>query len=336
MVIGHGNDKYQYKDIEVDFSSNIPGGIDHEDLFAYLSQTLRQVEDYPSPDAAPLAEALAFRLMIQKDEIAVTNGATEAIYLTAQAFRGSRSAILIPTFSEYEDACILHGHTVKHIFSLEEMPSDVQMVWMCNPNNPTGSVVPRDTLLPFIEKHADVLFVIDQSYESLTPYPLLTASEANALPNVILIHSMTKEYAIPGLRIGYLTANASLMRQIASQRMPWSVNQVAINAGLFLLRQYDESPFCLEELLEERAYMAGQLAAMGGFEPWPSETNFLLVQLRTGKAPALKRWLAEEHHLLIRDASNFAGLDDRFFRIAVQEPEENERLLDALEEWIQL
>lgn len=334
MVIGHGNDKYQYKEIEVDFSSNIPGGIDHEDLFQHLSQTLRQVEDYPSPDASPLAEALAGRLMIQQNEIAVTNGATEAIYLTAQAFKGSNSAILIPTFSEYEDACILHGHTVKHIFSLDDMPRNVQMLWLCNPNNPTGNVIPRDTIRSFIEKHNNILFVIDQSYESLTPHALLSSPEAVTLPNVILIHSMTKEYAIPGLRIGYLTANSSLLRQIASQRMPWSVNQVAINAGLFLLKQYNDSPFYLDDLIEERAYLARQLAAMGGFDPWPSETNFLLVQLRIGKSKALKKWLAEQHHLLIRDCSNFAGLDDRFFRIAVQKPEENERLLDALETWI--
>lgn len=336
MVIGHGNDKYLYKDIRIDFSSNIPGGLDHKELFHHLGESLPQVLDYPSPDAAPLAEALSMRLGLRIDEICVTNGATEAIYLTAQAFRGCRSAVLIPTFSEYEDACVLHQHQVKHIFALNDIPNDVQLVWLCNPNNPTGTAIARDDLKACIEKHANTIFVIDQSYESLTPEPMLTCAEAIEMPNVILLHSMTKEYAIPGLRIGYLTAHAALTQKIACQRMPWSVNQVAINAGLFLLSQYADSPFDLNYLMEERAYVAQQLQQIGGMEVWPSKTNFLLVQLRVGKAPALKAWLANEHHILIRDCSNFAGLDDRFFRIAMQEQEENEQLLCALEEWIQL
>lgn len=336
MVKGHGNDKYNYRNIEIDFSSNIPGGLNHEELFRHLSNTLPQVMDYPSPDAAPLAEALAMRLGVQNDEICVTNGATEAIYLTAQAFGGCRSAVLVPTFSEYEDACTLHKHEVKHIFSLDEIPSGVQLVWLCNPNNPTGEIVEVDKLKSYIEQYSDVIFVIDQSYESLVEEPLLTCREAADMPNVILLHSMTKEYAIPGLRIGYLTAHAALIQRIALQRMPWSVNQVAINAGLFLLKQYNGSPFDLDYLLGERTYVAEQIMRIGGMEVWPSRTNFLLVQLRMGKAPALKEWLAEVHHILIRDCSNFVGLDDRFFRIAVQEPHENERLLNALEEWMLL
>ena len=116
--------------------------------------------------------------------------------------------------------------------------------------------------------------------------------------------------------------------------MPWSVNQLAIQAGCYLLQHEDEYELDLEGLLDECDYVGRRLTEMGGMEVWPSKTNFLLVQLRNGKASALKDYLAKEHQILIRDCSNFEGLDERFFRIAVQSPEENELLLSAIEEWI--
>ena len=335
MVIGHGNDKYKYEaGIKHDFSSNIPGGIDHSGLVEYLKDRLLSIKDYPNPTGSPLDELLSKRLDIPAECICITNGATESIYLTAQSFHGSRSAILMPTFSEYADACRMNGHTVKSIFSLDAIPADAQFIWLCNPNNPTGSVLSREVLLDCIEKHQDSIFVIDQSYESLTAEPLLRTNEAVLYPNVILIHSLTKEFAIPGLRLGYLTAPLSLIRQITAHRMPWSVNQLAIQAGYYLLQHEDEYELDLEGLLDECDYVGRRLTEMGGMEVWPSKTNFLLVQLRNGKASALKDYLAREHQILIRDCSNFEGLDERFFRIAVQSPEENELLLSAIEEWI--
>ena len=303
MVIGHGNDKYKYEaGIKHDFSSNIPGGIDHSGLVEFLKDRLLSIKDYPNPTGSPLDELLSKRLDIPAECICITNGATESIYLTAQSFHGSRSAVLMPTFSEYADACRMNGHTVKSIFSLDAIQ--------------------------------DSIFVIDQSYESLTAEPLLRTNEAVLYPNVILIHSLTKEFAIPGLRLGYLTAPLSLIHQIAAHRMPWSVNQLAIQAGCYLLQHEDEYELDLEGLLDECDYVGRRLTEIGGMEVWPSKTNFLLVQLRNGKASALKDYLAREHQILIRDCSNFEGLDERFFRIAVQSPEENELLLSAIEEWI--
>jgi len=335
MIIGHGNDKYKYTaGIKHDFSSNIPGGVDHSGLFEFLKKQLPSIKDYPNPTGSPLDELLSKRLDIPSDSICITNGATESIYLTAQSFHGSRSAVLMPTFSEYADACRMNGHTVKSIFSLDTVPTDAQLIWLCNPNNPTGSVLSREILLNCIEKHHDAIFIIDQSYECLTAEPLLRTNEAVQYPNVILIHSLTKEFAIPGLRLGYLTANSSLIRQIAVHRMPWSVNQLAIQAGCYLIQHEYEYELDLEGMLDECEYVSSRLSKMGGMEVWPSKTNFILVQLRNGKASALKEYLAEKHQILIRDCSNFEGLDERFFRIAVQSPEENELLLTAIEEWI--
>ena len=279
-------------------------------------------------------------LGLQPDEVCVTNGATEAIYLIAQTFRRSQSSILMPTFSEYRDACRIHEHQITHIISLHSFPSHKggdrgeSLLWLCNPNNPTGSVIGKDVLMQTVEKNSKTLFVIDASYAPFTEEPLLTASEACQFPNVLMLHSMTKEYAIPGLRLGYITGNKNLLVDVRRQRMPWSVNQVAIDAGFYLLAHTEEFCLPIHELMMERQRVAEKLSSLGCIEVWPSQTHILLCKLRMGKAAALKEYLVQEHGLLIRDASNFEGLDDSFFRIAVQEKSENDILIHAIEEWI--
>ena len=146
---------------------------------------------------------------------------------------------------------------------------------------------------------------------------------------------MTKRYAIPGLRLGYVTGNEGLLSRLRLNRMPWSVNLLAIEAGLFLTGQeaflyHAETISCLEEA----RWLAGALRALGGLEVWPTETHFMLVHLRMGRASALKDYLAEKYGFLIRDASNFDGLDERFFRIATRGHEENRLLVNAIGCWL--
>ena len=253
---------------------------------------------------------------------------------SAQAWRGSRSAILMPTFSEYADACRLHAHEVEPVFTLDALSGRTSLVWLCNPNNPTGEVRPADRLRRLIEEHPRQLFVIDQSYEAFTLKEVLGVGETAALPNVLLLHSMTKRFAVPGLRLGYLTGHKDLLQKLRRYRMPWSVNALAVEAGTYLLRHASAYQLDLNALLAERQRVAGELEKLGGIEVWPSDTHYMLLRLRGGKASALKEWLADTHGLLIRDASNFEGLDEGFFRIAVQTPEENNQLITAIKEWM--
>ncbi|MBQ0020300.1 MAG: pyridoxal phosphate-dependent class II aminotransferase [Bacteroidales bacterium] len=326
MLNGHGDDIFKYKDIRINFSSNVYNHFDHEGLFSYLADRLDYVVNYPEPSPSTLEAELAMMLGIKADELMVTNGATEAIYLIAQTFRDSTSTIMTPTFAEYADACRLHGHDISR---------GGDMCWLCNPNNPTGTVTPKDELIAKIESHPDVTFVIDASYAPFTRQPLLSASEAAAYPNVLMLHSMTKEFAIPGLRLGYLTGCTTLLEPIRRQRMPWSVNQVAIDAGHYLIRHSDEFWFDLDALLNERKRVEEELKKLGVIEVWPSDTHILLCRLRFGNAAALKDYLASEHGILIRDASNFEGLDRSFFRIAVQTKEENDELIERIAQWME-
>lgn len=334
MLNGHGDDAYKYQDILTNFSSNVYNHFDQEGLFCYLADRLDDVMSYPEPTPATLEREIASYIGLNADEVMVTNGATEAIYLTAQTFRCAKSAILQPTFSEYADACRLHEHRICSIYRFDEIPERATMVWLCNPNNPTGTVIDKDDLLKIIGQHPDVIFVIDASYAPFTAKPVLSAKEAATLPNVLMLHSMTKEFAIPGLRLGYLTGTAALLQQVRLKRMPWSVNQVAISAGHYLLCHADEYALDIDSLMAERERVGKCMEALGCIEVWPSDTHILLCRLRMGKAAALKDYLATEHAILIRDASNFEGLDDSFFRIAIQTPEENDKLINAISEWI--
>lgn len=332
MIEGHGDDAYKYKAIKINFSSNVYNHVDHSGLHQHLFQQMESIRTYPEPEPYSLEKVLAERFHLSSEEVCVTNGATEAIYLIAQTFRNQISAILMPTFSEYADACRLHGHKVVPIYNLNRLPDRGRLIWLCNPNNPTGEVREKEVLTACIKQNLQRIFIMDQSYEFFTQKALLTAKEAAEFPNVILLHSMTKRFAVPGLRLGYITACKELLHEIRTQRMPWSVNQLAIEAGHYLLSssQYDID---ISLLLREKERLIQSLLSIGGMEIWPSDTHYMLVQLRMGKAAALKEYLATEQGILIRDASNFEGLNEHFFRIATQTPEENDKLVESIKKW---
>ncbi len=336
MIEGHGDDLYKYgKKIVSNFSSNAYNRIDHSGLYQRLNERLSTICSYPEPMPYSLESEIARRYSLTPRQVCVTNGATEAIYLIAQVFQGRISAVLGPTFSEYADACRVHRHKVKPFYSLDALPEDAELVWICNPNNPTGEVRNKEDLKALVDSHPDKLFIFDQSYEYFTLKSLLGIKEAASFPNVILLHSMTKQYAIPGLRVGYFTASDGLTDDVRCRRMPWSVNSLAIEAAKYLLEEGDGISADIPQLLAERERLTNLLLATGMLEIWPTDTHYMLIKLRMGKAAALKGFLAVNHGILIRDASNFEGLDERFFRIATQTPEENDKLVKAISEWME-
>ena len=210
----------------------------------------------------------------------------------------------------------------------------ISLFWLCNPNNPDGRVIPKEQLLAQIANNPDTIFVIDQSYGFFTEEPLLTPAEAIAAGNVLQLHSMTKRYAMPGLRLGYITGSQALIDRIREVRMPWSVNALAIEAGLFLASHPSTAPIDKQALLKEAQRLRDELNAIPGLSVEPTKAHFMLCHLDTGTAASLKRYLAENHGLLIRDASNFEGLDAGHFRIAAQTREENDMLVKAIKDYI--
>jgi threonine-phosphate decarboxylase len=355
VLTGHGDDIYKYKDIRINFSSNVYNHFCHDGLYAYLASRMDCIRNYPPPTPSDLEKEIATLHNLSHENVIVTNGATEAIYLIAQAFAQASSLILQPTFTEYEDACKQYQKPpspprgsllyttdpskwdtlLKELLLSKELPLGGLggfLFWLCNPNNPTGQVIPKPILESAIASHPDTIFIIDESYAPFTMQPLVSTSMSGA-QNVLLLHSMTKEFAIPGLRLGYITGSAALLSRIRKCRMPWSVNQLAIEAGHYLLAHKSDYALDLPALMAERKRMSRELSAIDGITVYPSDTHILLCRIEGTTAAQLKDYLANNYGILIRDASNFQGLDEHYFRIAVQTPEENNHLLNILKEW---
>ena len=313
MHTGHGDDIYNYNNIRLNFSSNVYNHFDHTGLYIHLKRHLSSITNYPEPPELRLIPALARHFGVGEDEVLPTSGATEAIYLVAQAFAGAAST------TEYGDAVRLHA---------KMHSSNDKLMWICNPNNPTGKAIERSLMIEKISSNKDTTFVIDASYASFTRVPLLNAAEAIALGNTIMIHSLTKDFSVPGLRLGCITAPASIIQRLRALQMPWSINSLAVEAGVYLLAHANDYHIPLDELLAESVRFANALDTYIDVEP--SDTHIRLCRLHHGTAAVLKERLAREHGILIRDASNFSGLTPAHFRIAVQTPAENNCLIEAI------
>lgn len=334
MINGHGDDAYQFdREIVSNFSSNVYTKLDMSSLEEYLCQHIVSIRSYPEPDAISLRKQIAEQNNISSDEVCVTNGAIEAIYLIAQTFRGSKTSIVIPTFSEYEDACEIHLHKLSFIENLNNIEADTDLVWLCNPNNPTGFIYNKKYLESIITHYPNTCFVIDQSYAAFTDEDVFSVSDAVKYKNLILLHSLTKCYAIPGLRLGYFTAAKETINKVKKYSMPWSVNNMALLAGKFLLK---EKPTDFSDLLYESQRVQKLLNDIEGFTVYPSNMHYFICRLHKGNAADLKKYLVDMYGFLIRDASNFRGLNDAYFRIAVQSENENNQLINAIREWIKL
>lgn len=334
MINGHGDDIYNYgKKIVSNFSSNIYTRQDLSVLDDYLCSRIASIHSYPEPDAISLSRLIADQNQVTTNTICITNGATEAIYMIAQAFRRKHSAVIQPTFSEYDDACLVNDHIVSMVKSIDDVPEQVDVVWLCNPNNPTGTVIDKERLKEYIISYPEKYIVIDQSYEYFTTKSLFSVSEAMQYKNVILLHSMTKRYAIPGLRLGYITACSETLALISKYCMPWSVNGLAIEAGKFLLENGADIINVEEYIAEAKRFHKG-LSQIETLEVYDTDTHFFLCRLTDKKASELKEYLIQKHGILIRDASNFYGLNEYYFRVATQSPEENDTFVKAIKGWI--
>lgn len=328
MIEGHGDDIYRYGELRCNFSSNISPLLDTGELRDHLSQRLEVINHYPEPSPRALELLIADEHDLDPSEVLVTSGATDAIYLIAHALRSEQTfTVRRPTFSEYADACRMFGY--------KEVPEGGAVGWLCNPNNPTGDITTIDSVESMSRHHR--WLVIDQSYEDCTYCRMLMPREAIGLKNVIQIHSMTKRFGIPGLRLGYITAPAPVIERLFCNYRPWAVNALAIEAGLWLLtnknpRQREN----MAELLAKTNALSNSLSRINGIDVYPTQTNFMLCSIQRASAAELKEYLLKNHQFLIRDASNFEGLNNSHFRIATQQSHYNDELVKAIESFTKM
>ena len=327
MIKGHGDNSYEYSDIHSDFSSNICPAANHDELLNYLASRRGMLDHYPEPEAWSLEKMIAERLDITPEQVIVTNGATEAIYLIAQSF-DMEPVIPTPTFSEYEDACQMFPCSTLSTEHSSAENKRKTILWLCNPNNPTGAVYDQLFIDRMMAEHG--LVVLDQSYEHYTDQLVMNARWAGRTPYSLQIHSFTKTYSVPGLRLGYITGHPDLTAILRRHLHPWSVSSIAIEAGKYLL-QHDE--FISKPDLQEAQRLYHKLCKIPGISLHPTKTNFMLCKIEHIHAVALKEYLIQEHRMLIRDASNFRGLTPHHFRISAQTPSENDALVKAIDKY---
>jgi threonine-phosphate decarboxylase len=318
----------------MNFSSNIYQKADLTELKQYLATRLDAIGSYPEPEPKELEELIAEKLEIPSSMVMVTNGANEAIYLIAQLYRGWASVIPQPTYTEYADACRMFDHIVSYerTDELNILPED-RIYWICNPDNPTGNVMLKQLLAYVIKKHPRFLHVIDQSYADYTLQPMLKPKELLDCYNVMILHSLSKKYCIPGLRLGYMTASPIIIERLRDIRQPWTVNTLAIEAGKWLIKNDPKVIPDIEGYIAEAQRLRDELQAIDGIMVMDTKTHYMLVNIDWTTSLELKNWLIENHGILIRDASNFHGLDTHCFRVAAQSPEENDALINAIKEF---
>lgn len=337
MIIGHGDDGYLFENkIVANFSSNVYYNGFPDGMKDHLISTFDTIKNYPEADAQSIVKLIAQFHLLDKSQILVTNGATEAFYLIAHRFKNKSVTIVTPSFSEYEDACQKHNLEV-HFIPWEEIHENTQIqtdvLFLGNPNNPTGEIFTVNLLKKILTTNSSTFVVIDEAYADFTDQEISMVKEIEQFSNLIIVKSLTKTYAIPGLRLGYIISNRSSIQHISSFKMPWSVNVMAIEAGKYILKNFSSKPIPIKSLLNDKINLINQIDKIDFVTISPSNTNFFLCKLKKGTASDLKLFLVNEFGILIRDASNFRGLSPQHFRIATQTKEQNKLLIEGLKSW---
>lgn len=297
------------------------------------------IDRYPDLHCRALREAIALALQVELAWVLPGNGSSELIWLTALAFlrTGDRALILGPTYSEYARAASLVGaHVVYRVaeeednfaISIDDVERDLseirpRVLFLCNPNNPSGRALPAQTIALWAGKHPDTLFAVDEAYRSFVPSLASTIGRGD---NILTLRSMTKDHGLAGLRLGYAIGSRAAIARLSAAQPPWSVNAMAQAAGVAALRERTHLASTMAQLRGAVESLRRDLVARG-LDPLPSSTHFFL--LRVGPATEVRATLLRRG-ILVRDCSSF-GLPAHI-RIAARCPEENLSLVDALVE----
>lgn len=334
----------QYGRIPLDFSANVsPLGVPAGVRSAILAAA-DGVDAYPDPQCRQLREALARYTGVGAEHILCGCGAADLIFRLAQGLRPKTALVTAPTFAEYEAALVSAGCQVRRFLLQEEnsfaltedilsaVADDLDVLFLCQPNNPTGMLCPRELLLRVLDACTEhgVVLAMDECFLDLTgesaDYSL--ADQLESHPNLIIFKAFTKRYAMAGIRLGYaLCYDQALLGKLRDAGQPWSVSSLAQAAGLAALgeRFYVQR---LESLIStEKAYLLAGLAALP-VKVYGHAANYIFFSCDRHDLHLRLR----EHGILIRDCSNYEGLGAGYYRIAVRRREENVRLLEALDQ----
>lgn len=353
MIIGHGGNIYKLaKDLGVtpsditDMSSNLNPLGPPEGLMEHLASKLSTIVSLPEVDAGHIKELLAEKYGISASSILAGNGTTEFIYAIPRALGTKRALIVGPTYADYRDACEMYGAEADFLLTrkedrfamdtmdIAEAADGYDTVFLCNPNNPTGTMATPEAIKAMAESRPDIRFVIDESYLPFACDAYGQSVARYGLANVVTLNSMSKVFRIPGLRVGFLMAPEAIIAEFSKYVLPWCVNAMAQAAVDFILSGGEAIDTFLEEtrtyVKAEKDRFVAALDAMDGINPYGAETYFVICEL-TGENTAEGLWAAlAEEAVLIRDCTNFIGIEGEFVRFSLKDKETNDRLLGLL------
>jgi threonine-phosphate decarboxylase len=332
----------------LDFSSSVnPLGPSRRALEA-AKHSFKEIPAYPDSNSNALRTAIANHFpALTKNNIIAGNGSTELMYLFADTFmrKGDKALIPAPTFGEYENAVRKTGEpplfiSLDNNFNIDlavfkkEMKG-AKIIFLCNPNNPTSMLIPKNTLKGLIEEamNQDILVFLDEDFlEFVEEEKTLTLiGKIKDYPNLFILRSFTKIFGLTGLRMGYGIANKDIVDLLLCAKIPWNVNCLAQAAALEALNDKEHLKVTREIIKKEKAYLLSELSKINQFKIYPPDANFFFIDIRKTGINASKlaaKLLAQG--FLIRDCTSFHGLDPYYIRLAVKTHAENQKLVEAI------
>lgn len=333
----------------ISFSANVnPLGISYK-LRQTLTEHIDAITSYPDREYTQLRKCIAEYVHTDYQNILVGNGSTELISLVIQILHPKKALIVGPTYSEYEHEVTLGGGR-SHYFRLQEtedfnlnlaqlqnaLQHDTDLLVLCNPNNPTSSQIARSTMRMILDtcKEKGIFVMVDETYvefsenqDDITSIPL-----TEYYNNIIILRGISKFFAAPGLRLGYaICGNRQLLKQIDSQKNPWTINSLAAIAGEIMFRDREYIHDTKELITKERKRVCKILDSCSSIKYYPPNGNFILVRILEQNLTSNDLFEAAiKKGLMIRDCSTFPFLDNKYIRFCFMKPEDNDRLLDVL------
>lgn len=337
----HGGDIYRHPGV-IDFSVNTNPLGTPESVKRAVQESVAKIEHYPDVRCEALRKAISRFEQVNMEEILCGNGAAELFFAAVQAVWPQKALVIAPSFSEYEEALRSVGAEVEYYYLCEEdnfqiredyvdkLSEEIDMIFLCNPNNPTGQTIDRDMLIKILDrcKKQNIVVILDECFLEFLDEPnrYEMSDLRGEYPNLLIIKAFTKIFSMPGLRLGYaISSNQDILEEMSWKLQQWNVSVPAQMAGVAAL----EKP--KEYIRQTREYVSGQreymrnIMKMMGYVVFASKANYLFFKGR----PGLEKE-ALEAGFLIRDCQNYEGLSEGFYRIAVRTKEENERLITWL------
>jgi len=307
-------------------------------------ELIEAVDHYPSVEGDGVAHYYERVCKIASRNFLAGNGSTEMIYLLPRVLGFKRAAVLTPSYHDYERASLLAGAKVQRCaLALNDdfaLPSEGQLMelldkvdafWIARPNNPTGNLFSKRRILALAEKFPQKWFIVDEAFvQFLADWETNSFLTENPRPNILVLHSLTKFFAIAGLRLGGVVGSEPVISRLKKAKEPWTINGIADRVASLLVDGSDYENETRSCVREERTRVFQGLQAVEGIIPYPPAANYILCQwVKTANLDDMMRHLLS-NGAYVRDCRNFPGLEESFFRIGLKSRKQNDLLLSLL------